>query len=79
MPSAEDLHYWRNSKQDNLPDVADPYLLPDNNVREHPKGSPKIPMVFVDSDWVEDTSHQKSITGSTLFMAGALIMCKTKM
>ena len=75
----EGLHYWRNGKQDNLPDVADPNLLRDNNVFEHPKDSPKIPMVFVDSDWGGDTSHQKSITVSTLFMAGAPIMYKTKM
>jgi len=35
--------------------------------------------VFVDSDWGGDTSHRKSITGCTLFMAGAPVMYKTKM
>jgi len=36
-------------------------------------------MVFVDSDWGGDTSHRKSISGSTFFLAGAPIMYKTKM
>ena len=36
-------------------------------------------MVYVDSDQGGDTSQHKSITGSTLFMTGALIMYKTKM
>ena len=75
----EGLHYWRNGKQDNLPHIADPDLLSDNHVLQHPKESPAIPLVFVDSDWGGDTSHRKSITGSTLFMAGAPVMYKTKM
>ena len=62
-----------------MPHVADPDLLPDNHVLQRQEDSPTIPVAFVDSDWGGDTSHCKSITGSTLVMAGAPVMHTTKM
>ena len=73
------LHYWRDGKRKDLPLMAAPELLPDNHDLQHPADPPSHPAAFVDSDWGGDTSHRKSISGSTIFMAGAPIMYKTKM
>ena len=75
----EGLHYWRYGQRDKLSHVADSDLLLDNHVLQRLEDSSKIPVAFVDSDWGGDTSHRKSITGSTLFMAGVPVLYKTKM
>ena len=75
----EGLHYWRNGHRKDLPFVANPVLLSDNYVLKHPWEDPKYPNAFVDSDWGGDTSNRKSITGVTIFMAGAPIMYRTRM
>ena len=73
------LYYWRDGKRKDLPLMAAPELLADNHDLQHPADPPSHPVAFVDSDWGGDTSHRKSISGSTIFMAGAPIMYKTKM
>ena len=73
----EGLHYWRNGCRKDLPFVSNPVLLSGNNVLKHPCKDPKYPNSFVDSDWGGDTSNRKSITGVTIFMAGAPIMYRT--
>ena len=46
---------------------------------QHPNSSPKDPDAFLDSDWVGYTTNRTSISGSTIFMAGAPVLYKTKM
>ena len=75
----EGLHYWRDGQRDDLPFVASPDLLPDNYSINHPNTSPRHPDAFVDSDWGGNIANRKSISGSTIFMAGAPILYKTKM
>ena len=73
------MHYWRDGEQTDLPLVASPDLLPDDYAVQHPNLSPKDPDAFVDSDWGGNTANRKSISGSTIFMAGVPLLYKTKM
>ena len=69
----------RNGECTDLPLVASPDLLLDIYAVQHPNSSPKDPNAFVDSDWGGNTANRKSISASTIFMAGAPVLYKTKM
>ena len=75
----EGLHYWRDGQRIELPFIAIPDLLADNYDLQHPNSTPRDPNAFVDSDWGGNWKNRKSISGSTIFMAGAPVMYKTKM
>ena len=74
------LTYWRSEPHPELDEQPPPKIhkgnFSTNNTIE--VDTPDQLHGAVDSDWADDTSHRKSVTGIILRLAGGTIYCKTK-
>ena len=73
----EGLHYWRPSTNPHLPNSPLPTLHPDNHDTTLPL-STESPMGYVDADWASDVSTRKSVSGASIFLAGAPVIYKSR-
>ena len=72
------LHYWRPNINSNLPPAHLPTLPKDNHQVCIPPSSVNQPEGYVDADWAGDTKHRRSISGISLFFAGAPVVYRSR-
>ena len=72
------LHYWHKSLNTQLPDLSFPTVRYDTHKVDLPPFSPRDHYGFVDAKWGGDTSHRKSVSGISLFLAGAHISYRSR-
>ena len=74
--ATDGIYYWRPSKHNDLPTLPLPESSPSSHIPE-PSSRADTPLDLVgavDADWAGDTTHQKSITGIVLRLAGGTII-----
>eukprot|EP00559_Dactyliosolen_fragilissimus_P005209 CAMPEP_0184859298 /NCGR_PEP_ID=MMETSP0580-20130426/4300_1 /TAXON_ID=1118495 /ORGANISM="Dactyliosolen fragilissimus" /LENGTH=237 /DNA_ID=CAMNT_0027355843 /DNA_START=669 /DNA_END=1379 /DNA_ORIENTATION=+ len=70
--------YWRKCPQEDLPDKPPPDLRNDTESDVSLIKNAEIPTAFVGSDWAGDTATRKSVSGTTLYMAGGPIIYRSR-
>ena len=68
------LYYWCPSLNADLTDIPAPTLAQDNHDIKITDFDPTEPIECIDSDWVGDSLHRRSISGISLCFAGAPVV-----
>ena len=73
------IYFWRKEPNAHLPSGPIPTTRTEPYVRTPFRNNEKlfVPYSFVDSDWVSDTTHQKSVSGIGCIFGGAVITHKS--
>ena len=82
LTKSEGLYFWRETPNDNLPDIAPPVLSStahDLLMDGRPQHSSTSLHGYVDSDWATCPKTRRSITGVCISLAGGTIAYKTKL
>ena len=82
LTKSEGLYFWRETPNDNLPDVVPPVLSStahDLLMDGRPQHSSTSLHGYVDSDWATCPKTRRSMTGVCISLAGGTIAYKTKL
>lgn len=72
--------YWRKQAVDHLPDVPPEPCVSRSDVLNGVPHQPTYerPVAYSDSDWAQDRTHRRSVTGLMVMLAGGAIAYKSK-
>ena len=74
----EGLHFWRNNEHPLLPHTTLTPTINETHQVQLPQHDTFDAHGFVDADWSGDTKHRRSMTGFSIFLAGAPVIYKAK-